>query len=271
MRKRKWNRWMALTLAASLCVVGNPQQITLAEQVSNKTESVESTDEGNVFKVELDESGNIVADNSSDLENQKFSWDNCTVYFVLTDRFKNGNPSNDHSYGRGLQEDGKTPIEGLDSQNNPGTWHGGDLEGLTEKVEDGYFTDLGVNAIWITAPYEQIHGYTSGNKIGDNQQTYPDPDKGGFPYYAYHGYWALDYTNIDANMGDEDDFAKFVNSCHERGIRVVMDIVMNHVGYITMQDAIDYGLTDALKDSTVKWKDYYYGNSTFLMGGKPES
>lgn len=264
-------QWMALTLAASLCVVGNPQQITLAEQVNNKTESVESTDKGNVFKVELDANGNIVADNSSELEKQAFSWDNCTVYFVLTDRFKNGNPSNDHSYGRGLQADGKTPVEGLDSPNNPGTWHGGDLEGLTEKVEDGYFTDLGVNAIWITAPYEQIHGYTSGNKIGDDQQTYPDPDKGGFPYYAYHGYWALDYTNIDANMGDADDFAKFVNSCHERGIRVVMDIVMNHVGYITMQDAIDYGLTDALKDSTVKWKDYYYGNSTFLMGGKPES
>lgn len=268
MKKRKMKRWMALTVAASLCVVGNPQQRTLAEEVSDKTESVESTEEGNVFKVELDANGNIVADNASDLENQKFSWDNATVYFVLTDRFKNGDTSNDHSYGRGLQADGKTPVEGLDSANNPGTWHGGDLKGITEVVEDGYFNDLGVNAIWITAPYEQIHGYTSGNKKSNNANQYPDPDKGGFPYYSYHGYWALDYTNIDENMGSEEDFEKFVNACHERGIRVVMDIVMNHVGYVTMQDAVDYGFDGALKGD---WKSYYYGNSTFLMGGDPES
>jgi len=268
MRKRKWKQWMALALAASLCVVGNPQQITLAEQVSNKTESVESTDEGNVFKVELDESGTIVSDNSSDLEHQNFTWDNATVYFVLTDRFNNADKSNDHSYGRGLQADGKTAVEGLDTYTNPGTFHGGDLEGLTEKVEEGYFNDLGVNAIWITAPYEQVHGYTSGNVMSNKCTTYPDPEGKGFPYYSYHGYWTLDYTTIDENMGDEQDFEKFVDSCHEHGIRVVMDVVMNHVGYTTMQDAVDYGFDGALMGD---WQTYYYGNATYLMGGDPEA
>lgn len=265
--KKRTKRWLALTVAASLCVGSNPQQIMLAKEVSDDTKSVVTTDEGNVFKVELDESGKIVSDNSADLENQKFSWDNATVYFVLTDRFKNGDTSNDHSYGRGMQADGKTPVEGLDTKTNPGTWHGGDLKGMTEVVEEGYFNELGVNAIWITAPYEQIHGYTSGNKKSNNANTYPDPEKGGFPYYSYHGYWALDYSNIDANMGTEADFEKFVDTCHEHGIRVVMDVVMNHVGYTTMQDAVDYGFDGALKGD---WKSYYYGNATYLMGGDPE-
>lgn len=204
---------------------------------------------------------------STGLSDKAFSWDNATVYFVLTDRFLNADRSNDHSYGRGLKQDG-TSVEGLDTYTNPGTWHGGDLKGLTQKVEDGYFNDLGVNAIWITAPYEQVHGYTSGNKRSNNANTYPDPESGGFPYYSYHGYWTLDYTQIDANMGTEADFKKFVDSCHERGIRVVMDVVMNHVGYTTMQDAVDYGFDGALKGD---WQSYYYGNATKLMGGDPES
>ena len=198
----------------------------------------------------------------------KFTWDNVTAYFVLTDRFLNADTSNDHSYGRGLQADGKTPVEGLDTYTNPGTFHGGDLKGLTQKVKEGYFNDIGVNAIWITAPYEQIHGYTSGNVQSNNANTYPDPAGGGFPYYSYHGYWTLDYTNIDANMGDEADFGEFVDSCHEKGIRVIMDVVMNHVGYTTMQDAVDYGFDSALKSG---WQSYYYGNATHLMGGDPES
>lgn len=266
--KKRMKRWLALTVAASLCAGSNPQQISFAKEVSDKAETVENTDEGNVFKVELDANGKIVSDNASDLEHRSFSWDNATVYFVLTDRFKNGDKTNDHSYGRGMQADGKTPVEGLDTYTNPGTFHGGDLKGLTEKVEDGYFTDLGVNAIWITAPYEQVHGYTSGNKMSNNANTYPDPAGGGFPYYSYHGYWTLDYTNIDENMGDEKDFETFVDTCHEKGIRVVMDVVMNHVGYTTMQDAVDYGFDGALKGD---WKAYYYGNATSLMGGDPES
>lgn len=266
MVQKKLRTLLALALSATLCGSSlTPTNLPVLKAAST-TEQTKTNDDKNVFKVTLDDSGNITADSSS-LEMQRFSWDNATVYFVLTDRFLNSDKSNDHSYGRGMQADGKTPVEGLDTYTNPGTFHGGDLNGLTQKVEEGYFNDLGVNAIWITAPYEQVHGYTSGNKRSNNANTYPDPEAGGFPYYSYHGYWALDYTNIDANMGTAEDFGKFVDSCHEHGIRVVMDIVMNHLGYTTMQDAVDYGFDGALKGD---WKTYYYGNATSLMGGDPE-
>ena len=80
-----------------------------------------------------------------------FTWDNATVYFVMTDRFENGNTTNDHSYGRSVDEKNAENYA-----TRQGTFHGGDLKGMTQKIEEGYFDDLGVNAIWITAPYEQI-------------------------------------------------------------------------------------------------------------------
>ena len=156
----------------------------------------------------------------------------------MTDRFNNGDTSNDHSYGRSLNEDGSVQSGYKD---NPGTFQGGDLKGLTEKLNDGYFTDLGVNAIWITAPYEQIHGYTFGNT--NNAQ-----DGYGFPYYGYHGYWALDFTNVDANMGTAKDMEEFVDTAHSKGIRVVMDVVMNHLGYITAYDTNEYGFGKTNED-----------------------
>ena len=78
-----------------------------------------------------------------------FSWDNATVYFLLTDRFCNGDTSNDGAYDRVKTVAGDSRA----------TFHGGDFAGITKKINEGYFNDLGVNAIWMTAPYEQLHGY----------------------------------------------------------------------------------------------------------------
>lgn len=148
-----------------------------------------------------------------------FTWDNVNIYFVIQDRFYDGDPSNNTSYGRMAIDDlGKTI----------GTFHGGDIAGLTDKLD--YIDKLGVNAIWITAPYEQAHGWCGGGKNGD------------FAHYAYHGYYALDYTMMDKNMGTVEEFRTFVTECHRRGIRVVMDVVMNHTGYLTLQDCQDYSL-----------------------------
>lgn len=144
-----------------------------------------------------------------------FSWHNATVYFVLTDRFENGNPDNDNSYGR--HKDGMEEI---------GTFHGGDLQGLAQKLD--YLQALGVNALWISAPFEQIHGWVGGGTKGD------------FPHYAYHGYYTQDWTTLDANMGTRDDLQKLVDGAHQRGIRVLFDIVMNHVGYATLADMQQY-------------------------------
>ncbi|MCQ4317405.1 alpha-amylase [Stutzerimonas zhaodongensis] len=147
---------------------------------------------------------------------QPRDWRNATVYFALTDRFANGDPSNDRSYGR--EPDGAQEI---------GTFHGGDLKGLTSKLD--YLSELGVDALWISAPYEQIHGWVGGG------------DKGDFRHYAYHGYYALDYTQLDANMGSEADLRELIAGAHARGIRVLFDVVLNHPGYSTLADMQNLG------------------------------
>jgi len=144
-----------------------------------------------------------------------FQWHNATVYFVITDRFVNGDKTNDNSYGR--RKDGKQEI---------GTFHGGDLKGLTSKL--AYLQQLGVNVLWISSPLEQIHGWVGGGTKGD------------FPHYAYHGYYPQDWTRLDANMGSEEDLRTLVDKAHQRGIRVLFDVVMNHTGYATLADMQRY-------------------------------
>ena len=178
-----------------------------------------------------------------------FSWDNASVYFLLTDRFKNGNTSNDHSYNRGLTESGSV----ASINDTRATFHGGDFAGITQTIEDGYFDDLGINALWISAPYEQIHGYL----VGDNSSP-------SYPHYSYHGYYVLDYTQTDANFGTEEEFQTLVDTAHEHGIRIVIDIVMNHAGYNSIYDMNEFGFGTL----TSNWANTYYNynnvsNSTY--------
>ncbi len=184
-----------------------------------------------------------------------FSWDNASVYFLLTDRFCNGNTSNDHSYGRATNSSGQ-PLSGWDTA--PGTFHGGDFAGITKKINEGYFDKLGVDAIWLSAPYEQIHGYVDSGA--------------GFAHYSYHGYYVLDYTETDANFGTKQEFKTMVDSAHKHGIRIVMDIVMNHAGYNTVKDmeTYNYGTLPPGFDAPY----IYYWNSATLKSeaawpGKP--
>ena len=153
--------------------------------------------------------------------------ENPIVYFVMTDRFYNGNPANDHAYGRQREQAPKDDV---------GTFHGGDIKGLTLKLKEGWFQQLGVNAIWITAPYEQIHGWVQG---GQKE----------FKHYAYHGYYALDYTVLDQNMGTPEELREFVDTAHGQGIRVLFDIVMNHPGYLDIQTAKDFKIDILWPDS----------------------
>jgi alpha-amylase len=141
--------------------------------------------------------------------------DNPIVYFAITDRFYNGDPSNDGAYGR--QREAKP-------EDDVGTFHGGDLKGLTAKLKEGWFRELGVNAIWITAPYEQIRGWI----VGGNKS---------FKHYAYHGYYALDFTVLDQAMGTPADLRELVATAHAQGIRILFDVVMNHPGYLDLQTA----------------------------------
>ncbi|GKX67077.1 starch-binding protein [Inconstantimicrobium mannanitabidum] len=249
------------TLFSTTIAEAATQKIT--KSLNTKITTTATTQTQNVLKVKVNDNGSVTyAEPSTQMTNEKkkFSWDNATVYFALTDRFNNGDTSNDHSYGRGLDKNGNVQAG---YAGGPGAFQGGDLKGLTAKLKEGYFTKLGVNAIWITAPYEQIHGFTSGNDSGGQAQS----NGKGFPYYGYHGYWALDYSNVDANMGTAQDLKEFVDTAHSQGVRVVMDIVLNHVGYATMKDVSEYGCGGL----AAGWENYYYGPIANLVGGAVEA
>ncbi|BDD00907.1 alpha-amylase family glycosyl hydrolase [Persicobacter psychrovividus] len=140
-----------------------------------------------------------------------FMWENANVYFLLTDRFNNGDKSNDLNFDR-TKPTG--PLRGF---------MGGDLKGVKEKIASGYFDKLGINAIWFTPVVEQIHGSV---------------DEGTGNTYAYHGYWAKDWTALDPNFGTKEDLAEVIALAHKHGIRILMDVVINHTGPVTKMDPV---------------------------------
>ena len=161
----------------------------------------------------------------SNVSAKDFEWGNATVYFVITDRFCNGDSTNDVNYGR-IVDYGSERL-------NAATFHGGDFKGMLQKAKEGYFTNLGVDVVWMTDVYEQIHGWMTGSgAIND------------FPHYGYHGYYPLDYTQIDKNYGTVEEFRELVNTLHSQGIRVMLGANLNDPGYPTLLDAVQYGFAE---------------------------
>ena len=126
------------------------------------------------------------------------------IYFVLPDRFENADTSNDLG---GLT--GDRLVTGFDPTNN-GFYHGGDLKGLTERLD--YIQDLGATAIWLTPIFE--------NKAVQGPA--------GMESSGYHGYWITDFLNVDPHIGTREDFKAFVDAAHARNMKVYMDIITNH-------------------------------------------
>ena len=126
------------------------------------------------------------------------------IYFVLPDRFENGDATNDHG---GLK--GGPPVDGFDPT-RAGFYHGGDLKGVTQRLD--YIQGLGATAIWL-AP------------IFTNQAVQGAP---GHESAAHHGYWITDFTDVDPHLGAKADFKALVDAAHARGMKVYMDIVVNH-------------------------------------------
>ena len=141
---------------------------------------------------------------------------NSQIYFVMTDRFANADTSNDEA---GLT--GFSAITGYDPT-DIGFFHGGDFKGLTSKLD--YLKGLGFNSIWITPPVKQR--YVQGDSA------------------AYHGYWGLDFTTIDPHLGTEEDFKNFVSEAHSRGIKVIVDIVINHTADVIKYKGDVYSYSD---------------------------
>jgi alpha-amylase len=139
-------------------------------------------------------------------------WRATTIYFLLTDRFANGDPTNDRSVGR---EPKGGPLR---------SFEGGDIKGVTQKIEQGWFNELGVDAIWTTPVIENVHGFVEEGEWGRT--------------YAYHGYWPKDWTAVDPNLGTEADFAAMVKAAHGKGLRVIVDVIANHAGPVTPLDPL---------------------------------
>ncbi len=138
-----------------------------------------------------------------------FDWDEAVIYFAVTDRFFDGDASNNNAYGVG---DYDTSDKGGSS------YHGGDFAGLTQKLD--YLKDLGVNTIWITPIVENI---TSDQHDADTDTA----------TYGYHGYWASDFTKLNKHLGKEEEFAALIDAAHSRGMKLMVDVVLNHAGYGT--------------------------------------
>ena len=126
------------------------------------------------------------------------------LYFLMIDRFNNGNPDNDQA----VDDPDVLP---------PANYWGGDLAGVTQKITDGYFSDLGINAIWLS-PITQnpLEAYVE----------FPEPRR---KYTGYHGYWPITLTTVDHRFGTADEMHELVRSAHAKGINVLLDFVSNHV------------------------------------------
>ncbi len=179
-----------------------------------------------LFSFILSLSLSFIPQNVKPDKEKAFDWDNASIYYLMTDRFSNGDETNDLSYGR------------KKTGNDTGSFQGGDFKGITQKIEEGYFDRLGVDALWISAPYEQIHGFVSGGKNGE------------FAHYAYHGYYPLDYTMTDADFGTVEEFRELTEKAHEKGMRIILDVVVNHAGYATIKDMEEFGFGKMSIDSS---------------------
>lgn len=136
-----------------------------------------------------------------------------TFYFVLPDRFANGSKANDTGgYPGGPDDHGFDPTRITH-------YHGGDLSGLTSRLD--YLKNLGVTAIWVTPLFR-------------NQPVRAKPGIGRMA--AHHGYWIMDFLHIDPHLGTDDEFLAFVRASHARGIRVYLDIVVNHTADVIHYD-----------------------------------
>ncbi|QCX00321.1 alpha-amlyase [Aggregatimonas sangjinii] len=174
--------------------------------------------------------------------NIPFVWEGANIYFLLTDRFNNGNPNNDLNFER------------TDSTGTLRGFMGGDIQGITDKIRQGYFSDLGINAIWFTPVVEQIHGATD-ESTGNT--------------YGYHGYWAKDWTALDPNFGTKKDLETMVKAAHSKGIRVLMDVVVNHTGPVTEKDQV-WPKEWVREDPTCQFTNYENTTACSLVDNLPD-
>ncbi len=163
------------------------------------------------------------------------------IYFVMTDRYQNGDTSNDRM---GLT--GSRDVTAFDPASTA-YYHGGDFAGLTDGCTTGNgiarLKEMGFTAVWITPPFKQRY-VQSGSA-------------------AYHGYWITDFTDIDPHLGTKASFQTFVQCVHSQGMKVVLDIVMNHTGDVNYYTNGNYNF-GAVRTAAVNSADANLRKPAFL-------
>lgn len=172
-----------------------------------------------------------------------FDWDEAVIYFAVTDRFFDGDASNNDAYGVGDYNIG---------EKGGSSYHGGDFAGLNQKLD--YLKDLGVNTIWITPIVENITEDQHDNKTDTAT-------------YGYHGYWASDFTKLNKHLGTEQQFKALLDAAHSKGMKIMVDVVLNHAGYGT-EKYFNSILTDADGNSISMIRD---SNNTISGDDKYDS
>lgn len=196
-----------------LTPVGGPEEVAIDLELLEHTIAVEQSTTAGTKTLDIvlvDEFGNKhytdveLEVKTRQIEDEaEFDWDEARIYFMLTDRFANGDPSNDDPHGVGYDI------------NHPESYHGGDFQGIIDHLD--YLDELGINTIWITPIVDNIDWDVREGKEGSQ--------------YGYHGYWAQDFTKIDEHLGDVETLKELINQAHDRGIKIMVDVVLNHAGY----------------------------------------
>ena len=141
------------------------------------------------------------------------------IYFVMTDRFANGDPTND----TGGLDAGLGPLVHGFEPTDRAYHHGGDFVGLTEQLP--YIADLGMGAIWITPPFANRFVRGDGTLEGSSS--------------SYHGYWQIDFTRPDPHYGTEAELQALIDAAHDLDLHVYFDIVINHTGDVISYETLD--------------------------------
>ncbi|MCF2647745.1 MULTISPECIES: alpha-amylase family glycosyl hydrolase [Bacillaceae] len=210
---------------ADLRAIGGKEKVGINPQLNELTIAIDQATTTGVKDIPvtiIDEYGNIhtvkaelTVKARQSVGKDDFDWDEARIYFMLTDRFFDGDSSNNDPYNIGYDS------------SKPGTYHGGDFKGITQRLD--YLENLGINTIWINPIVENIQ----------YDVRYDNPDT---PYYAYHGYWASNFEKLNPHFGTMEDFHELIDAAHERGIKIMVDVVVNHAGYgLKTNDAINDG------------------------------
>jgi glycosidase len=135
------------------------------------------------------------------IEDEPFDYRDGLLYMFMIDRFANGDPTRDQPVGAPVERDAD--------------WHGGDLQGALQVLRSGYFESLGVRTIWLSP----LNAQTGKAQLGDGNQLYS----------AYHGYWPVRAHEVEPRLGGGDALHAFVTEAHQRGLRVLLDLINNQV------------------------------------------